>query len=158
MPATNPPPRRHIEFRELSDILADARGLAARPCVAVGNWTFAQNLEHVAAAIDMGFDGTDFKAPWWARVLVAPLVKNWVLTRPMRSGFRLPRRAAALLPDPQVTLEAALAHLESAVARFESETPTHPHPFLGRLTKDEYVQLHLRHAALHLSFVVPRPA
>lgn len=148
--------RRQVEYRELSEILQDARALAVRPCVTVGAWTFAQNVEHVASAMDMAFDGANFKAPWWARMFVAPLLKNRVLTRPMRAGFRLPRRAASLLPNAKVSLESALRHLETAVARFETETPDHPHPFLGRLTRGEYVQLHLRHAALHMSFVVPQ--
>jgi len=153
MPGT--PARRQVEYRELADIVSDVRSLATRPCTTVGAWTFAQNVEHVASAIDMAFDGAGFKAPWLARMIIAPLLKKRVLTKPMRAGFRLPRRAAALLPDSDVELENAVRHLETAISRFESETPSHPHPFLGRLTPQEYVQLHLRHAALHLSFVVP---
>jgi hypothetical protein len=29
------------------------------------------------------------------------------------------------------------------------------HPVLGKLTHEEWTQLHLRHAELHLSFAVP---
>lgn len=152
---TTPSQRRQVEYHQLSDILDDARAMAARSCATVGAWTFAQIIEHIAAAMDMAFDGADFKAPWWARMFVAPLLKKRVLTKPMRAGFRLPRRAAALLPDSTISLERAMGHLESAVARFQTETPSHPHPFLGRLTAGEYVQLHVRHAALHMSFVVP---
>jgi hypothetical protein len=44
MTATSAVPRRQVVYRELDDILGDARSLAAGPCVTVGKWTFAQNV------------------------------------------------------------------------------------------------------------------
>lgn len=155
---TVPSQRRTLAYQSLAEVLDDARRLAAAEHATVGRWTYAQILDHIASAMDMAFDGSRFQAAWWLRVLVAPLVKNYVLTHPMKAGFRLPRRAASLLPDPATPLDSALRHLESSVARFDSEQPAHPHPFLGRLTREQYVQLHLRHAALHMSFVVPASA
>jgi Protein of unknown function (DUF1569) len=154
MPSSTQIGRRTVQYQQFSDLLEDARRLAAGPHRMVGNWTYAQVLEHVASAMDMAFDGAEFRAPWLLRTF-APLFKNAVLTRPMKPGFRLPRAATNLLPAPDVPLDAALAHLEHAVGRFETEDPNQPHPFLGRLTRSEYVQLHLRHSALHMSFVVP---
>jgi hypothetical protein len=156
MPAATAINRRTVHYEQISDLLDDARQLAAEQHQTIGNWTYPQILEHVAQAIDMGFDGTDFKAPWLLRT-VASLFKNSVLTNPMRSGYRLPKSATNLLPDPEVALDDALAHLVHAVGRFEREDPDHPHPFLGRLTRGKYLQLHLRHSELHMSFVVPSP-
>lgn len=153
MPASTPIDRRTVRYEQFSDLIEDARRLAGGPHRTVGNWTFPQVLEHLASAMDMAFDGADFRAPWILRMF-APLFKNAVLTRPMKPGFRLPRAATNLLPGPDASLATALAHLEHAVGRFENEEPSQPHPFLGRLTRSEYVQLHLRHSALHMSFVV----
>ena len=36
-------------------------------------------------------------------------------------------------------------------------TEVHPSPFFGRLTPDQWRQLHLIHTAHHLSFLVPTP-
>jgi hypothetical protein len=74
----------------------------------------------------------------------------------MRAGINVPLKETTLLPDASITVEAALEHLRKAVARFDSEVPNKPHPFLGRLrNKDEYLALMLRHSELHLSFVHP---
>jgi hypothetical protein len=59
------------------------------------------------------------------------------------------------LPDAEVSTEAALQHLQTAIDRLIKETPTHPHPFLGKMSPEEVRQLMLRHAELHFSFVVP---
>jgi FPC/CPF motif-containing protein YcgG len=47
----------------------------------------------------------------------------------------------------------ALQRLRNAVARLQNERMTAKHPVLGQLNHDEWNQLHLRHAELHLSFV-----
>jgi hypothetical protein len=47
--------------------------------------------------------------------------------------------------------------LRKAIERFKTETPTAPHPFLGRMkNKEEYILLQLRHSELHMSFVHPQ--
>jgi len=42
------------------------------------------------------------------------------------------------------------------VARLQATTKRYPSPAFGPLTLEEWDQLHLRHAELHLSFFVPR--
>jgi hypothetical protein len=146
--------RRSLQFRQLADILADVHELDAMGRRTLGRWTDAQIVEHLAIAVDMGFDGYGFSAPWLIRT-AAWLIKNRVLTGPMPSGLPLRRRGTAMLPPPEVAWADAVRHLERAIARFDAEVPTHPHPVLGRLTKMEYELLTLRHSELHLSFIVP---
>jgi hypothetical protein len=145
--------RRSLQFRKLADILADVRALDAGVRRTLGRWTDAQIVEHLAISVDMGFDGYGFRAPWVIRTIVW-LVKNRVLTGPMPSGIRLPRRGAVMLPPPEIAWVDAVRHLEQALARYDAEVPAHPHPVLGRLTKMEYELLTLRHSELHLSFIV----
>lgn len=147
--------RRSLHFKQLGDILADVRQLDAAPRRLLGRWSDAQILEHLALGVDMAFDGYGFRAPWPLRAFVH-LIKNRILTGPMSAGLRLPRRGAALLPPADISWEQALHHLERAIARFDDEVPQHPHPILGRLTRMEYELLTLRHAELHLSFIVPQ--
>ena len=73
----------------------------------------------------------------------------------MRAGFQLPTSATALLPPADATVEDGLIALREAVDRYQVELPKAPHPFFGKLTREEYVCLSLRHAELHMSFVVP---
>ena len=150
--------RRDVHYEELSEVLADARSLAARPHTTVGQWTFAQIVEHLAQAMDACFDGFPFKAPWLARVLIAPFVKNSFLIKPMKAGFKLPKDAGPLLPPVETDLNEALGHLDRAIARFDKETPSQPHTFFGRMAAQEVMMLQLRHCELHMSFVVPTDA
>jgi hypothetical protein len=100
-------------------------------------------------------DGFGFKAPGWARLLIAPLMKNSFLTKTMKSGFKLPTTARALMPAGNLSVPVAMANLRQALARFGSEAARAEHPFLGKLASQEWKSLHLRHAELHMSFVVP---
>jgi hypothetical protein len=155
MPTTISKARREIHYTSLDDFLSDANRTAKTQFHTVGNWTYPQILDHLARSFTASLDGFGFKAPWFARVFIAPLVKNSFLTKTMRAGFKLPARAKALLPEAELDLTAALDKLRNALARFENEPQRAPHPFLGNLASQEYVSMHLRHCELHMSFVVP---
>lgn len=147
--------RREVHYASLDEFLADAERLAKMKHRTVGQWSYPQILDHLARTVVASIDGYGFQAPWFARKLIAPFFKNSFLTRPMRAGFRLPARAAAILPGAEMSLPAALEKLRSALARFEAEPQRAPHPFLGQLASQESTALHLRHSELHMSFVVP---
>jgi hypothetical protein len=100
-------------------------------------------------------DGFGFKAPWRARVLIAPLMKNSFLTKTMKPGFKLPKSARALMPESGLSISGAMENLRKALARVTHEQANAEHPFLGKLASQEWTSLYLRHAELHMSFVVP---
>lgn len=148
--------RRIVVYSTLQDFLDDVRQLVETEVITVGNWSFAQILEHLARAIDSSIDGFSFHSSWLVRTLVAPLMKNRLLTTPMKPGFILPQRANSYLPQADIGLDSAREHLETATQRLATTTPNAAHPFLGRLSDREWLALHLRHAELHMSFVVPQ--
>ena len=158
MTTATKPARRTVRFSVLADILNDVDRILSGPYVTVGEWTCGQILEHLALTIDCSFDGFDFKAPWLARTFIAPFVKNKVLTSALSPGFKLPKNANSLMPKPDCDVEIAATHLRKAVARFQSELPMQRHPFLGYMTREEWVMSTLRHCELHLSFIVPEGA
>ncbi|GIT29654.1 MAG: hypothetical protein Ct9H300mP1_17000 [Planctomycetaceae bacterium] len=65
-------------------------------------------------------------------------------------------RASSYLPEPEIKLRNACEHLEAAAQRLLTTPPTALHPYLGRMSDREWLALHLRHAELHMSFVVPQ--
>jgi hypothetical protein len=150
-----PVTRRTLRFETFDQYLAEAERCAAVPHRLAGRWSYGQILTHLAQAIDCFYDGFGFQAPWFARALIAPLVKNRVLTKGMSPGFNLPKTAKALQPSADISVADGLTHLRTALDRLNRQDPSHPHPFFGRMTPDEVRQLMLRHAELHLSFVVP---
>jgi hypothetical protein len=155
MPAASAASRRVLHYATLEEFQADAERLARGNSRTVGRWTYPQILDHLSRSIVASIDGFGFQAPWFARKLIAPFLKNSFLTKPMRAGFQLPARAVAILPGDDLSLSAAIEKLQHALRRFASETQRAEHPFLGKLASQESTALQLRHAELHMSFVVP---
>lgn len=56
----------------------------------------------------------------------------------------------------ETSIDEGLGALRAAVARYKQETKRSPHPALGKLTPGEWIQFHLRHAELHMSFATPK--
>ena len=146
--------RRTLHFATLADCLADAEMLARSRVRCLGNWSAGQIFQHVATGMNSSIDGARFKPSLLFR-LILPLFKKRILTKGMTPGFKLPPAAARVLVPGDTDTEAGLAAIRSAIARLQTEENRAPSPFLGKLTREESDQLHLRHAELHFSFIVP---
>jgi hypothetical protein len=59
------------------------------------------------------------------------------------------------VPDEDVTWEQALSELRETIDKAKRDGMTHPSPVLGRMSNDDWVSLHCRHAELHFSFLHP---
>jgi hypothetical protein len=147
--------RRQLHFGSLDDLAADVERLAAcRRLRTLGNWSAGQIFEHLALTMNKSIDGFGWKMPAVVRVLIRFFFKRRTLTRPMTAGFRLPGRAAEMLPPPVDTAH-GLDSLRRAIRRAQAEDKRSVHPVFGPMTRAEWDQLHCRHAELHLSFLVP---
>jgi hypothetical protein len=147
--------RRSIAFSTLEEVRADIEELAGGSYVTVGKWSFAQILEHLASSLNASIDGFPFKASWFVRWFVAPMIKNSIMTQPMKPGFALPKKFSSYLPSEECTVEESLPKVLAAINRFEDELPLADHPLFGKMASEEWMNLHIRHAELHMSFVVP---
>lgn len=148
--------RRKLHFADFSQLLADVDYVATHPCHTLGNWSVGQILDHLAVAANSPFDGYDgYQASWFTRHLIVPFIKNNLLTKPMAAGFQIPKDATVMFPATDTTPQAGYKRLKDALARFSNELPKYPHPILGDLAFQEWVAVTLRHAELHLSFIVP---
>ena len=150
--------RRVIRFTSLDDILKDAQQLANGRARPLGNWSLGQATGHLARAMTMSLDGTTLgRAPLPIRVLLRYVFKKRILTKGMRPGFNLKGKFAEyIIPEATCSTEQGLGQLRDGIARLKREPQRHPHPAFGPLTREEWDQLHLRHAELHLSFFVPQ--
>jgi hypothetical protein len=147
--------RRELHFSKIAEIQTDAENLARQNVQQLGNWTPGTALAHLARTMKMSLDGADFRPPFMIR-LFAPLIKKRLLRGPMKPGFKLPEKAAEeLIPKTSVTTEQGLSELRSVIDRLNREPNRAPSPVFGQMTREEWDQLHLRHAELHLSFFVP---
>ncbi|CAN5701716.1 hypothetical protein BH11PLA1_BH11PLA1_08540 [soil metagenome] len=150
--------RRTIRFISSAQALADAATLAAADSAGTlsqtGNWSLGQALNHVAAWMTFALDGYPVAAPpeLAARARAA---RTRAFGQGLMAGFSIPGVPGGTAASAPCATACALAALQSAWARFERETPCHPHPFFGDLTPDEWLALQLRHSELHQSFFFP---
>lgn len=147
--------RRSLRFEKLDDIEADVEALVlATEIRTLGNWSLGQILWHLAKVMNDSIDGTTIQ--WTAPPPAIPEpIKRRVLSGSLRAGFKLPLEAAKELEPPETSITEGVRVFRAAVSRQRTETVRQPNPFFGPLTLDEWNLLQLRHAELHLSFVVP---
>ena len=148
--------RRKLKFASYDEILADAERLVQGPTRQLGNWTVGQALEHLARAQNMAIDGSALRLPWAVRLVVRTFLKKRLIDGPMPSGFKLPADAAKVLEPAATSPERGLESYRASVARLARDSRREPSPTLGALSLEEYDRLHFSHAALHLSFFVPK--
>ena len=150
--------RRKLRFGSFDDVIKDVEQIASVSCRTLGNWSVAQNIDHLGKSIQAGFEGPAIKAPWFVRWLIAPVIKRRFLTKGMPAGFSLPKEMAHFMPGNDPATGLAIETLRTWTQRLQSERPKNGHPAFGDLSHEEWIQLHLRHAELHLSFIVPDPS
>jgi Protein of unknown function (DUF1569) len=148
--------RRKLDYASLEDVLADADRLSSGPVRVLGNWSEGQVFRHLALAYNGSIDGISMTFPWPMR-LVARIFKKKLLAGAMPPGFKLPSDGAKALGPAPTTAEEGLAELRAAVARLEREPHRAKHPMFGQVSRDEWTRIHLMHANLHMSFLVPLP-
>lgn len=145
--------RRTLSFHSLDEVFADASALvAAEESKTIGNWPLNQLLMHLASTINNSIDGFSNQAPLFIRI-VGPFLKGGALKK-MRAGIKLPPAAEKSSFPAAASPEEALKQLRLAIGRCKLERMNAKHPAFGKMTHDEWVQLHLRHSELHLSYVI----
>jgi hypothetical protein len=146
--------RRKLDYRSFEELLADVDRLGSGPVKVLGNWSPGQIFRHLATVYNGSIDGFAMTFPWYLRLMSKP-IKKMLLSGSMPPGFRLKPAAAAILVPPDTETEEGLAELRAAVARLEREPRRARHPMFGDIAREEWDRLHLKHASLHMSFLVP---
>lgn len=147
--------RRRLNFRSFDELLEDAERVAAGPVKVLGNWSPGQNFKHLATTCHASIDGYPMTFPWYMRAVGYLIRKPLLSSMQMPAGISIPsKEAASLIPAP-ISSEEGLAELRAAITRLQKEPRRARHPMLGAFTREQWDQLHLKHANLHLSFLVP---
>jgi hypothetical protein len=146
--------RRKLDYASFEEMLADADRLASGPVKVLGNWSAGQIFRHLALAYNGSIDGFTMTFPWPLRMM-ARVFKKKLINGSMPPGFNLPSEGAKAIAPGETTTAEGLADLHSAVARLERESHRAKHPMFGDLSKEQWNTIHLNHASLHMSFLVP---
>jgi hypothetical protein len=148
--------RRTLRLPTYDAVLADAESLLASGYDRAGTWSLGQACHHLAAAMERSLDGFPSRLPWPVRLLA----RWFVLGRMLR--HRVFRRTIAAPPymQPPAAADdrAGLGRLRAAVERLKGHAgPLQPSPIFGRLSPEQWREVHLWHCEHHLSFLLPRP-
>lgn len=145
---------RTLRFETLDDVLAEARKIAAQPdAPSRGNWTPAQNLWHVGRFLQAGIEGFPAKVPFLFKLL-GPLFKNRALTKGFNPGIKLPQQAAVHMVAPaSTTMDEGIGMIETWIAKAKADGFLPTNPMLGKMTTDQWVALHCRHAEMHFGLI-----
>ena len=153
--------RRSLVFTSINDILKDVDRIVAAERAGTlrrtGNWTVGQTLGHLATWIEYGYNGFPAEAdpPWLVRV-IAKVLKNRILYKPMGAGMRIGRIPGGTLGIEPIGMDEGARRYRDVLARLQRrEEPKFHSPAFGPMTEDERLALNLRHAELHLSFLHP---
>lgn len=152
--------RRDLDFESVDDALEDLQRILSAERLGElrtsGNWSAGQIFQHVGRFIRYSYDGFPFSSPLPIR-LASRLLKPVILgDRPFPVGVGLRGDSAALLPDAVVATQEGVEELRTQLHRIKSgEKMTAKSPALGPLTHDQWLTLHLKHAAHHFSYLHP---
>jgi hypothetical protein len=146
--------RRELEFQSFDEALAEVDRLLTGRYQRRGNWDLAQTCDHLAYSFEGSVRGFDFGVPRMVQMLIGQYALRYVL-RNRRAPFR-PRVPRRLEPPSGKDPQACALRLKNSISEFESHAgELAPHPFFGKITRDQWRQIHLFHCAHHLAFLHP---
>ncbi len=141
--------RREVRYKSLDDLLEDARRCAVDGSTTIGNWSISQIYQHLTEVLHARIDGFPSSGFWPLRLMARIFFKHKMLRHGLPPGYNNPRLKPADIP-----IADALAQFVTAIERFQANPERAPHPWWGAFTSEEAVQFQLRHAELHMSFIV----
>jgi hypothetical protein len=150
--------RRPLRFESIDQMLAEVDRLVeaerAGKLRRLGNWTLGQTLGHLGGWTEYGFNGVPLKPPFFVKWIMR-LRKRKFLSEPMQPGARIPGVEGGTLCTAPMPLDEALGRMRRVMERLKAEAPALPNVIFGPLKHEEWIALNLRHAELHLGFLVP---
>lgn len=144
--------RRKLHFNTMTDILADVDEMSSAEHQHLGEWTPAQNIDHVRRLIRLSHSGSEFKVPILLRIM-GRAMKSRILRSPMNPGMQT---VQALVPPNDLSFSDAAAAFREEISTIQRPgSMCQRSPLLGPLTHAQWEQLHCRHAEHHFGFIVP---
>lgn len=149
--------RRTLRFHTYDDVRAEIDRLLASGYTRSGKWSLGQMADHLAKVMEMSLDGYPMMMPFFVRWVI-----RWIAWKKVMGHVQMSRSVQApkwLMPPDAVEDQAGVARLTAALARLNANTgPMHPSPVFGKMSNDEWREVHLWHSEHHLSYLHPRSA
>lgn len=152
--------RRNLRFATIDDVLADMDRIVAAERAGMlrctGNWAAGQVFSHVAAWIQYAYEGYPLSRQSWILRLLLRWMLPSILKKGMPAGGRIPKAPGGTYGAESLPTAVAADRLRAALRRLANREPAlYDSPAFGRLSDEERIELNLRHAELHFSFLHP---
>jgi hypothetical protein len=146
--------RRPLKFKTVDELNAELDRLQSTPCNKLGNWTLPQACRHVALVIEGSLNPPPTNDPTPEESAMKQKFFGTVLG-PQGMPEQMPIGNPELIPSADCG-DGEIDHLRIALTKLL----TYPHPCIkvgrcGPVPTEEVIELHLAHAAHHLSFIEP---
>lgn len=150
--------RRKLRFEDPNQLWEDIEAIVASERAGTlrrtGNWTAGQMFGHLATFINFAYDGYPSRPPLIVKLILGMMKKKFIHGS-LPAGKRIPGVEGGTWGIEPITLDDGLGRLRAAWDRLMDKPPSSPNVIFGPLSHEEWAQLHLRHAELHLSFLHP---
>jgi hypothetical protein len=155
--------RRQLSFASFAEVAAEASRLHEVGYEKTGNWDLAQICGHLTRWVSYPMDGFP-PLPLWLKPMffvmrhtIAKKYKTMIFAKDGGEMKGSMATAPQSIPEPGGDEHQAVAELAAIYERWQHYTgPIQPSPLFGPLTHEELTTGHLRHAAHHLGFLVPK--
>jgi hypothetical protein len=149
--------RRTPRFYSYDEVLADAEALLGNGYEREGNWGLGQVCAHLSKTMERSLDGFPSAMPLPMRILARWVALGGILKHKQHQR-RFPAPPYLMPPDAEEDRD-GLEKLRTALSRLKDHSgDLRPHPVFGRLTPQQWLDLHLWHSEHHLSFLIPKKA
>ena len=147
--------RRELVFNSYDELIAELERLKESEYEQLGNWKLGDVCFHLNFYFTGSLDGFRQMLPWIIRVLIGKPALWWLLRHEYKPGSTtvpksVPKGNNNI--DETVNITIGLLKLLSEAKELQ------PSALFGALTVDQWKELHLQHAAHHLSFIIPKPS
>ena len=146
--------RRKLDFHDVDQLIAELQQLRDGGYRRGGQWSLSQICDHLAIFVRGSLGAFKKLLPWPIRFFVGkPLLRKILRHARCTRALRVP---AILLPGEPRDDAAAVDALVQLLRQFRDHAgPLQANPLFGELSREQWTQLHLIHAAHHLSFLTP---
>lgn len=149
--------RRSLRFVSLDEAISEAQRVAdaetAGTAKYLGNWNAGQILNHLGAWAELAYGGNPIRVPFFVRWF-GPMMLKKFLQKGLPAGHWIPKVPNGTIGTEKVGVGEGLARMKAGFLRLKTDQTEARHPLFGAMTREQYVELNLRHAELHLSFVI----
>ena len=145
--------RRKLDLKDLDEVISEIEKLHQEGYQKAGNWNLAMICNHCGLVIRGALEGFDFKAPLLYRVIGPLLLKKMIFKqRCFKEGLESP---ATIMPVPGKDEGTEIDQIKQLIQRLKNAgEELSPSPFLGKLSKQQWMDFNVIHCCHHLSFLI----